>query len=398
MSTQESFIRRTFWINLIEKAWLHRSIVWLTGVRRVGKTVLCENLQSTEYYDCDLPRVRRRLEDPEEFLKKNDERRIVLDEIHRLNNPSELLKIAADHFPYIKVIATGSSTLGASKKFQDTLTGRKVQIHITPMLYHEGLTFGNQDLEHRMLFGGLPPFFLASQLPTRDFREWLESYWARDIQEDFKLEKRSSFLKFTELIFAQSGGQFEATKFTAPCEVSRTTISNYLSVLETTHVARVIRPYNSHRSTEIISAPKVYGFDSGLVCYGKGWDSLRDEDLGHLWEHIVLNELCGQLQLIENIHYWRDKRDHEIDFIFKRRTSPPAAIECKMKADNFDPSALKSFRRIYQEGKNFVVASDIERGEDFTRNFGDLRVSFVGLEELITQLGPSFQEELDIQA
>ena len=102
MHNQKSFIPRTFWIDLIEKAWKHRSIVWLTGVRRVGKTVLCENLQSTEYYDCDLPRVRRRLEDSEEFLKKNQGKRIVLDEIHRLDNPSELLKIPLIIFHKLK--------------------------------------------------------------------------------------------------------------------------------------------------------------------------------------------------------------------------------------------------------------------------------------------------------
>jgi len=48
-----------------------------------------------------------------------------LDEVHRLDNPSELLKIAADHYPDLKIIATGSSTLGASDRFKDTLTGRK---------------------------------------------------------------------------------------------------------------------------------------------------------------------------------------------------------------------------------------------------------------------------------
>ncbi len=60
-------------------------------------------------------------------------RRIVLDEIHRLQSPSELLKIAADHYPRMYVVATGSSTLGASKKFRDTLAGRKRDLWLTPM-------------------------------------------------------------------------------------------------------------------------------------------------------------------------------------------------------------------------------------------------------------------------
>lgn len=55
-------------------------------------------------------------------------RRVVLDEIHRLPNPAEFLKIAADHYPHVKVLATGSSTLSATTKFRDTLTGRKVEL------------------------------------------------------------------------------------------------------------------------------------------------------------------------------------------------------------------------------------------------------------------------------
>ena len=84
-------------------------------------------------------------------------------------------------------------------------------------------------------------------------------------QELFKLEKQYSFKKFAELLLAQSGGIFEANSFTAPCEISRQTVSNYLAVLEATYVAHVIRPFNTHRPNEITSAPKVYGFDTGFI-------------------------------------------------------------------------------------------------------------------------------------
>src|SRR5881398_2444403 len=114
-------VERHYWVNRIEEAWKKRSVVWLAGVRRVGKTYLCKSLPDIEYFDCELPRVRRMMEDPETFLKGLGKRRVVLDEVHRLANPSELLKIAADHYPKVRVVATGSSTLGASAKFRDTL-------------------------------------------------------------------------------------------------------------------------------------------------------------------------------------------------------------------------------------------------------------------------------------
>src|SRR5215469_15742364 len=111
-------VRRQYWINLIESAWKRRSIVWLAGVRRVGKTCLCQTLKNIEYFDCELPRIRRMMHDPEGFLDDLHDKRVVLDEIHRLENPSELLKIAADHYSATRIIATGSSAIGASTKFR----------------------------------------------------------------------------------------------------------------------------------------------------------------------------------------------------------------------------------------------------------------------------------------
>src|ERR1035437_1257238 len=280
MQSYFPMIKRHYWISKIEAAWERRSVVWLAGVRRAGKTSLCKSLPDIEYFDCELPRVRRMMDDPEGFLDELQGKRIVLDEIHRLANPSELLKIAADHYPTIQIIATGSSTLSASSKFKDTLAGRKRDLWLTPMSLSDLSDAGQLNLKHRLLRGGLPPFFLAKDIEEREYQEWIDAYWAKDIQELFRLERRDSFQKFTELILAQSGGIFEATRFTGPCEVSRPTISNYLRVLEATFVAHVLRPFSLRRPTEIISAPKVYGFDTGFICYYRGWHDLRPEEIG----------------------------------------------------------------------------------------------------------------------
>lgn len=376
-------VQRHFWLKLVERAWRGRSLVWLAGVRRVGKTCLSQTLPDTEYFDCELPRVRRMIEDPQGFLDGLRGRRVVLDEVHRLPNPSELLKIAADHYPSVRILATGSSTLGASAKFQDTLSGRKRDLWLTPMSLADLEDFKRPDLHRRFLRGGLPPFFLADEPPERDFQEWLDAYWAKDIQELFRLESRSSFQKFTELLVAQSGGVFEATRFTRPCEVSRTTIANYLKVLEATFVVQVIRPFSSYRPTEIVAAPKVYAFDTGFVCYHRGWQELRQQDLGDLWEHFVLNEIMAQLQS-RQILYWRDKRGHEIDFVMPMRRREPLALECKWSADAFEGANLQAFRRVYPQGENVVVAHDVDR--TYRRNYREITVRFESLPSFVSKL------------
>jgi predicted AAA+ superfamily ATPase len=376
-------VPRRYWLEKIEGAWTRRPVLWLSGVRRAGKTFLTKGIPVAEYFDCELPSVRRQLEDPESFLRAVNGKRVVLDEVHRLGNPSEILKIAADHFPKTQVLATGSSSLAASKKFRDTLTGRKASLWLTPMISPDLEDFGRPDLKHRLVRGGLPPFFLAPELPEAEYQEWMDAYWAKDIQELFRLEKRHAFQTFFELLMRQSGGIFEATRFARPCEVSRATISNYLRALEETYIVQVLRPFSSGRATEIIAAPKVYGFDTGFVTYHRGFKELRSEDLGLLWEHFVLNELQARLQT-RKILYWRDKRGHEVDLIISRRGGALVAIECKWSEGDFDPSNLEAFHRQYPRASSYLVAQDIERVR--RRAYGELEVAFVPLSALVEEL------------
>ncbi len=376
-------VNRTFWLKRVEGCWRRRSVLWLRGVRRAGKTTLAQSLPGIEYFDCELPRVRRTMEDPEAFWRRLSVKRVVVDEVHRLPNPSELLKIAADHFPGLHVLATGSSTLGASSRFRDTLAGRKTELWLTPMVEADLVDFDNADLPHRLLHGGLPPFFLSAELPERDFQEWMDAYWAKDIQELFRLERRVSFQRFAELLLAQSGGIFEATKFAAPCEVSRTTIANYLGVLEATAVALVVRPFSSRRSNEIIAAPKVYGFDTGFVCAFRGWTSLRPDDLGRLWEHYVINELAAHLQTTA-VRYWRDKQGHEVDFVWLPRGRAPLAIECKWSAREFDPASLMVFAGAYPKAQLTVATTDAR--PPFVREYNGREVEFLTLDRLVERI------------
>lgn len=374
---------RSYWTGRVEDAWKRVSIAWLVGVRRVGKTVLCTSLPEIEYLDCELPSTRRLLDDPEAFLRSVRGKRVALDEIHRLTNPSELLKIAADHYPDVHVVATGSSTLQATAKFRDSLTGRKEEVWLTPMIEEDRSSAGG-DLRTRLARGGLPSFFLEAP-SDRDVQEWLDSYWAKDVQELFRLERRSSFVRFVELVLARSGGIFEATAFAGPAEVSRPTIGNYLSALEITKVAHVIRPFSTRRSTEIVRAPKVYGFDTGFVRLLRGWGELRDDDLGTLWEHYVLNEMHGRPGGFE-VRHWRSVKHQEVDFVLVRRGADPVAVECKWRTDGReDLSGLKAFRRAYPQGASYVVSSDVDRPFERTLLPG-VRVRYVGLDGLTSEL------------
>jgi len=323
------------------------------------------------------------MQDPEHFLQSLGKRRVVLDEIHRLPDPTELLKIAADHFPQTKILATGSSTLSASTRFRDTLTGRKSDVWLTPMIRQDLADFGNEDTRNRLRKGGLPPHFLEPLPHEFAYQEWIDTYWAKDIQELFRLERRVAFQRLLELIFLHSGGIFEASSYAAPCEISRPTVTNYVSALEATMVVHVVRPFSSRRSGEILSAPKIYAFDTGFVCTFRGWSALRDEDLGLLWEHFVLNEIQAHRQF-RDVRYWRDKRGHEVDFVLAERTREPVAIECKWSSNAVDASGLLSFRGHHPRGANWVVAYDATR--PFRLRERGMELEVIGLEELTRRI------------
>jgi predicted AAA+ superfamily ATPase len=370
---------RPFWHDRIEAAWRKAPIVWLSGVRRVGKTTLAGTIAGAEIVNCDLPSSQQLLADPEAFYRSLSPPRIVLDEVHQLPDPSRVLKIGADAFPQLKILATGSSTLAATRKFRDSLTGRKRHVHLVPVRHDELPAFGIRDLRHRLLRGGLPPALLAPAHDPSFYSEWLDSYYARDVQELFRVEKRGGFLKLVESLLRLSGGQMEATALSGLCGLSRPTVLTYLEVLELTHVAAFVRPFSGGGTRELVRQPKVYGFDTGFVAFARGWSSLRPEDCGLLWEHLVLDHLVSS-PAGPKVMYWRDKDQHEIDFVVPAGRDAVDAIECKWDAARFDPTNLKVFRTLYPAGKNLVVATNVPK--PFTREVAGLSVTFLGLDDL----------------
>lgn len=371
-------IDRPFWTRRLAAAWREASIVWLTGPRRVGKTVLAQSLPDAEWLNCDLPSVAERLRDPESFFRSVKKPLVVFDEVHQLPDPSRLLKIGADEFARLKILATGSSTLAATQKFRDSLTGRKRIVELVPVLHEELSAFGVADIRERLLRGGLPPALLAEKRNPEFYAEWQDSYFARDVQELFRLEKRAGFLRLLELLLRQSGGMLDASKLAAESQISRPSVTNWLEVYQVTHVMHLVRPYSAGGRREIVAQPKVFGFDTGLVCYARGWDHLRTEDCGSLWEHLVLDTLIAANP--PKIHFWRDKQQREVDFVVPRGRDTVDAVECKWSPNAFETRGLVAFREQYPNGKNYLVCPQVDQG--YERGYGGLKILVVSPREL----------------
>jgi predicted AAA+ superfamily ATPase len=364
--------QRPFWQQRIEAAWREAPIAWLAGVRRSGKTTLAESFGTEQilYINCDLPSVEDMVRDPQVFFRGCSKPVVVFDEIHQLRDPARLLKIGADEFPKLKILATGSSTLAASKRFRDTLTGRKCLVHLTPVLWEELPAFG-VTLPRRLFHGGLPPALLAESKQPAFFREWIDSFFARDIQRLFGFRDMNRFNALFEYVLRQSGGQFEVTRTAAALGITRPTVESHVSALEITHAITLVRPFHGGGQNELVKQPKVYAFDTGFVSFAHGWDPLRQEDLGILWEHVVLEHLQAHFPDTP-VRFWRDKQGREVDFVLAQSRDHVDVIECKWNSDAFNPAALDTFRTYYPKGRNYLVSPSGSPG--YTKMFGSHEV------------------------
>jgi predicted AAA+ superfamily ATPase len=166
---------------------------------------------------------------------------------------------------------------------------------------------------------------LLSETPDPGFyREWLDSFFSRDVQGLFAFHAPEKFNALFEYLLRQSGGLFEVAKAASGLGISRPT---------------------------------------------KGWDTLRPEDCGVLWEHMVLEFLQAR-RPDEDIRYWRDKAGRELDFVLPYNRGRVDVLECKWNPQDFDSAALKAFRTLHPSGRNYVISP--VAGDGFVRRLAGL--------------------------
>jgi uncharacterized protein len=80
----------------------------------------------------------------------------------------------------------------------------------------------------------------------------------------------------------------DVSRLARDAQISRPTVMNWLEVYQATQTIHLLKPFAGGGRSEIVAQPRVYGFDTGFVAHARGWDTLRADDCGMLWEHLVL--------------------------------------------------------------------------------------------------------------
>jgi len=186
-------------------------------------------------------------------------------------------------------------------------------------------------------------------------------------------------MKLLHLLMRQSGGFIDYTNLAHLSELSRPTVKAHVEVMCIAHAVFLLLPFHGGGRREITQRPKCYTFDTGFVTFAKGWDSIREEDRGLLWEHLVLDTLRTGMDY-RTIYYWRDKTGREVDFVMKGSGQQVDTVECKINPDRFDFNSLAVFRANYPEGRNYVVSPAVKA--PYQQRFRKLVVRYCNVNHL----------------
>lgn len=290
----------------------------LTGPRRAGKTTLLRRLfPKAQYYLLEDPDVIARLRtDPRSFIEEITPP-VVLDEIQNVPEILNYVRTQIDRFPSKKGqwLLTGSQEAPLMKGITESMAGRVAVFHLLPLSVLETPRVS-------LLKGGFPEVLSSPSVSQIWFRSYLQTYLERDVRAISSIRDLATFRRFLSLLASRCGQILNRTDLAAPLGVTVPTISEWLNILEITSQIILVPPFFENFGKRLIKSPKLYFYDSGLVCHLLEIESermlKRSPFLGAIFEGFVASEIIkGQINSgrSKQLYYFRDQQGLEVDFL-----------------------------------------------------------------------------------
>lgn len=352
----------------------HFPVIMVCGARQVGKTTLLrqymESHEGINYVTLDYPMLRALARtDPELFLQQY-ESPLVIDEI----------QYAPELLPYIKIrvdqknqngmyFLTGSQMFHMMKNVSESLAGRVGILSMYSLSRSEieersaeaflpdriSSTPVEQDTISdifKMIYrGGMPRMAADPELKPEDFfGGYVQTYLERDIRDLNAVRNETKFIQFLSCTAARTGQELNLQSLAGDVGIDHKTAAGWISILETSGLIYLLRPYSGNTIKKIVKRPKLYFMDTGLACYLSMWNDPRALELsamsGAFFENWVISEIIKGyvnqgLDVRGRLFYYRDNSGKEIDLlILQNRTLYP--IEIKKSAQP-GKGALRNF-------------------------------------------------------
>jgi hypothetical protein len=306
--------------------------VVLTGPRRAGKTMLLRRLfPKATYFLLEDPDVVARLRaDPHGFLDAL-KAPVILDEVQHVPEVFAFVRSRIDRQPRRtgQWLLTGSQEAPLMQGVTESMAGRAAVLQLLPLSTRE-------TPKVTLLRGGYPEVLARPAGARLWFASYLQTYLERDVRAVTAVKDLATFRRFLALVASRHGQVLNKTDLAAPLGVSVPTITQWLSVLETTAQILLIPPFFENLGKRLIKSPKLYLADSGLACHLLGIESAaeleRSPFLGALFEGFIGAEIAkGQVNAgrRRELYYFRDEQGLEVDFLMPGRGGSVVLVECK---------------------------------------------------------------------
>ena len=300
--------------------------VAVTGARQTGKTTLVKQVfKGKPYLSLENPDTRNfALEDPRGFLESYPAG-AILDEVQRAPILFSYLQEILDNTKVKGLfILSGSNNFLLQQNISQTLAGRVGYINLLPFSISElaKAKLLPDDDDQIMLKGFYPPIY-DQEIPPMDWcPNYVRTYIEKDVRQIKNITDLIVFERFIKLLAGRSGQELINSALAVETGVDVKTIQSWIGILESSFIIYLLKPHFKNFNKTIVKRPKVYFYDTALVCYLLGIRNvlqLKTHPLrGSVFEGMVVTELIKQRTnagLPVNIYYWRDKTGHEIDVI-----------------------------------------------------------------------------------
>ncbi|NGX39124.1 MAG: hypothetical protein KR126chlam1_00445 [Chlamydiae bacterium] len=329
-------------------------IVTITGPRQSGKTTLTQKICSDyQYVSLEEPdTLEYATEDPRGFLEAYPER-VIFDEVQQAPELFSYLQSNVDRDPRPgRFILTGSQQFLLNQRISQTLAGRIARLTLLPLSLSELCKRPSQQLwdSGKLKKSSEPPkslfFYLLSGMyprlhehrldPQQFFRDYIDTYVTKDLQQLLHVGDLRSFQNFLRMLAGRCGQRVNLTSLGNDLGVAHTTIKRWLSVLEASYIITLLEPCYNNFNKRLIKSPKIYFLDPGLLCFllriKKEEDLRFHPQIGGIFETFVISELIKSYYHHDQappLYFWQELAGQEIDVMIDQGQSLLFPIEIK---------------------------------------------------------------------
>jgi uncharacterized protein len=304
-------------------------IVTLTGPRQSGKSTLLRSLFSDYTYisleDPDILLLAK--EDPRLFLQKYSDKTII-DEAQKFPELFSYLQTHVDSAGKEGMyILSGSHNFLLMERISQSLAGRTAILKLLPFSYSElsDARLAEKSLYKSIHKGFYPRIFDKDLSPEEFYPFYIQTYIEKDVRLFKNISDLQQFVRFLKMCAGRIGQLVNLSSLANECGISQPTAKAWLSILESSYVIYLLKPYYKNFNKRLTKSPKLYFYDTGLACSLLGVQS--DDDLlthfmkGPLFENLLIVDLIKKAlneSKEPDLYFWRDHVGNEIDLLVEK--------------------------------------------------------------------------------